>query len=208
MSLAYEISALNRRRKWRLFLKVIAPTSSMRVLDVGFSEEEFSATDNFLEKHYPHPEKVTALGIDAASRFRERYPEVTVVRYAGGAFPFADQSFDVAWSNAVIEHVGDRSRQLLFLREVRRVARRAFLTTPNRLFPVEVHTRIPLLHYLPKRLFDRCLRLLGKEWATGDYMNLLSHSSLRELLADAGIDEFQIVRNRLGGFTLDFVVIF
>ncbi len=63
------------------------------------------------------------------------------------------------WSNAVLEHVGTRDDQLLFLREVRRVGRRVFLTTPNRHFPVEVHTRTPLLHWLPKPVFERYLRL-------------------------------------------------
>ncbi len=208
MSLAHRVSAFNRQRKWSLFLREIAPTESTRVLDVGFSEEEFSAADNFLEKHYPHPEKLTALGIDTAKKFRERYPLVTVVRYSGGEFPFADKAFDVAWSNAVIEHVGDRDRQLLFLREIRRVSSRAFVTTPNRRFPVEVHTRVPLLHYLPKRQFDRCLRLMGKAWATGSYMNLLSLSDLKRLLTDAGIDDYEIFKNKLAGFTLDFVAIF
>jgi len=77
-------------------------------LDVGFSEEEFSGTDNFLERHYPYPEMITALGVDVPVTFRDRYPSVTAVHYKGGVFPFEDNQFDVAWSNAVLEHVGDR----------------------------------------------------------------------------------------------------
>ena len=66
--------------------------------------------------------------------------------------PFDDGSFDVVFSNAVIEHVGDRERQGQLVREALRVGRRVFLTTPNRWFPVEVHTRLPFVHWLPDEL--------------------------------------------------------
>jgi SAM-dependent methyltransferase len=208
MSLAYKISAANRWRKWNLFLREIAPTERTRILDVGYSENELSDTDNFLEKHHPYPENLTALGIDLPTQFRQRYPKVNVVQYPGGRFPFADQAFDLCWSNAVIEHVGDRPKQLGFLREIKRLSRRAFITTPNRFFPIEVHTRTPLLHYLPKRIFERYLAWVGKAWATGDYMYLLSLGELKALLSRAGISDYKIFRNRLAGFTMDYVVIF
>lgn len=179
----------------------------MRVLDVGYSDREISETDNFIEKYYPYQQMLTALGTESPVNFKRQYPAVKSVQYNGGTFPFADASFDVCWSNAVIEHVGGRKEQLLFLKEICRVARRAFITTPNRLFPVEVHTRTPLLHFLPQPLFERYLRLVGKEWATGSYMNLLSLSEMRGLLTEAGISEYTIVKNRLLGFVLDFIVI-
>ena len=47
-----------------------------------------------------------------------------------------DGTFDVVFSNAVIEHVGGEEEQLRFVAEALRVGRRAFITTPNRLFPV------------------------------------------------------------------------
>jgi hypothetical protein len=51
------------------------------------------------------------------------------------------------------------------------------------------------------------LRLLGKTWATGNYMNLLSLVELNKLLDAAGIKKYQIKENKLLGFTLDFVII-
>lgn len=208
LSLALRISSYNRWRKWRIFLNEMKPTEQTRILDVGFTEEEFRSTDNFIEKHYPYPEMLTGLSTTVPVTFRERYPKVSAVHYKGGRFPFEDKAFDLCWSNAVIEHVGDRDKQLSFLREIKRVSQRAFITTPNSFFPVEVHTHIPLLHYLPKNVFDKFLPLIGKGWATGDYMHLLSLHDLRSLLSDAGVSEYKIVKNRLAGFTLDFVVIF
>lgn len=208
MSIAYRISAFNRKRKWDLFLKEIVPTRDLRVLDLGFSEKEYSQTDNYIEKYYPYPEMLTALGIEMADEFKKRYPEVTAIRYNGDSFPFENKSFDVCWSNAVIEHVGNRDRQLSLLTEIKRVSKRGFITTPNKYFPVELHTRTPLLHYFPNKVFDKYLSFVGKTWATGDYMHLLSISDMKGLLSDADISEYKIFKNRLMGFTLDYVVVF
>jgi len=180
----------------------------MRVLDVGYSAFEHSNTDNFIEKNYPYPEQLTALGIDEPAEFALRYPGVKVVQYDGVDFPFEDGSFDVCWSNAVVEHVGNRDRQIKFLREIARVAKTAFITTPNRFFPIEVHTRTPFLHYLPNSLFHSYLRLIGKSWAAGDYMELLSLSDIKCLAREAELGSLRIVKNRLMGFTLDFVMLF
>lgn len=211
MSFAYKVSGYNRRRKWQTFLDEIRPTPDTTVLDVGFNETEYSTTDNYLEKHYPYRANITALGLEEPRQFSERYPEIHAVRYDGTRFPFDDGAFDVCWSNAVIEHVGRHEgrwdAQVEFLKEVKRVAGRAFVTTPNRHFPIEVHTRTPLLHWGPRRLFEAYLRRTGREWAAGDYMDLLSVADMRRLLRAAGISDYKIVRNRLFGLTLDLVVI-
>lgn len=204
---AYRVSGWNRARKWNRFTREIAPGPGTRTLDVGYTDLAFSTGDNYIEEHYPWPRQLTALGIEEPVNFSDRYPEVDVVTYDGHIFPFEDRSYDVVWSNAVIEHVGDREAQLQFLRECLRVGRRVFLTTPNRYFPVEVHTRIPFLHWLPKSVFDRFLRLVGKDYFAGDYMNLLSRNQLHDLLVEAGAPEAKIVRNRLFGPTVDFVVV-
>ncbi len=208
MSFAYRISKYNRDRKWKKFLNEICPTPLMCVLDIGFSENEYSNADNYIEKHYPYQNMLTALGVDIPDKFKKRYPNVHAVHYDGRAFPFEDKVFDVAWSNAVIEHVGNRDNQLAFLKEIKRVSNQAFITTPNRYFPVEVHTRTPFLHYLPKAIFDKYLTLIGKKWASGEYMYLLSLKDIKMLLAKAGITDFRILKSKIAGFAIDFVIIF
>lgn len=206
MSLAYKISAFNRQRKWKTFLGLFPLQPQNTILDLGFTAKEYSNTDNYLEKNYPYPEKITALGIDDPKEFSERYPKIKALNYNGGIFPLDTQSFDIGWSNAVIEHVGNRKAQLIFIKEIKRVAKRGFITTPNRYFPIEVHTRVPLLHFLPKPLFYSFLKLIGKTWATGNYMNLLSLSDIKQLLKDADINDYRIIKNKFFGFTLDFII--
>jgi hypothetical protein len=79
----------------------------------------------------------------------------------------------------VVEHVGDVERQRQFVSEALRVGRRVFVTTPNRWFPIEVHTRLPLVHWLPKEQADRAYELTGKGWARDNH--LLGPSGLRAL---------------------------
>jgi SAM-dependent methyltransferase len=208
MSLAYRVSAYNRNRKWKLFCRHFPPEPENSILDVGFSDQEYSSTDNYLEKHYPYPGQITALGIDEPREFGGRYPQVRAVHYDGSDFPFGDKSFDIVWSNAVLEHVGEREEQLKFLKEIKRTAKHGFITTPNRHFPVEIHTRLPFVHWLPKSWFDRILRFLGKDWAGGSYMHLLSRKELENLLKQADFGSYKLYHNRLGGIALDFVVVF
>ncbi len=207
MSLAYKISAWNRQRKWERFLEHFHPTHEMTILDIGFNATEYSDTDNYLEKHYPYPKQITALGIDDPTVFQKKYPDVQAIQYDGKVFPFKDGTFDIAWSNAVLEHVGSFDDQVAFLKEIARTSTHGFITTPNKRFPIEVHTRVPLLHWLPKRWFDAFLRVIGKTWATGKYMELLTKRQLKRALNEAGIASYTIYHNRLCGCTLDFVVI-
>jgi len=187
MRLVDAVSLRSRRRKLRLLLDELQPTATTTVLDVGADEVGFGgeggesgcSTHNFFEEHYPWPGQVTALGLHDGARFRERYPAVAYVQGDACALPFPDDAFDIVFSNAVIEHVGGRERQQAFVREAVRVGRRIFLTTPNRWFPLEVHTRLPVVHWLPDRAAHRAYDLAGKGFAKENH--LLGPGDLRSL---------------------------
>jgi SAM-dependent methyltransferase len=204
---AIQISTKNRQKKYQYFLEQMQPDKDTKILDVGFTDDDPYPGINFLERNYPYRENITALGIEDGPKFKKNFPEVKVVLYDGDVFPFADKEFDIAWSNAVIEHVGGYDKQVLFLSELLRTSKSIFITTPNRWFPVEVHTRLPFLHYLPKKYFDKLLKVIGKGWAAGDYMNLLSISDLKKMLKQLNINNYTIKRNKKFFATMDFVLI-
>jgi SAM-dependent methyltransferase len=184
MTLADAISLRSRRRKLRLFLEEMRPGPETSVLDVGADELGFGdapacATMNFFEELYPWQERITAVGLHDGGAFRRRYPHVRYVQGDACALPFGDGEFDLYFSNAVIEHVGGEERQRAFVTEALRVARRVFVTTPNRWFPLEVHTRLPFVHWLPERAADRAYELARKEWAKENH--LLGPADLRRL---------------------------
>ena len=184
MRLVDAVSLRSRKRKLRLLLEELQPTASTSVLDVGadelgFGEGDGCGTLNFLEEMYPWPERITALGLHEGEGFSARYPRTRYVQGDACALPFGDGEFDIVFSNAVVEHVGGRDRQRAMVSEAVRVGRRVFLTTPNRWFPLEVHTRLPLVHWLPDSLSHRAYRALGKEFATENH--LLSRRELASL---------------------------
>jgi SAM-dependent methyltransferase len=133
---------------------------------------------------------VTAVGIDDASFLPAQYPGVRFVQADGLNLPFGGGAFDVVHAAAVIEHVGSFARQCAFLRECSRVARRAvFVTTPNRWFPVEFHTVLPLVHWLPKPMFRGVMRRTGRGFfAQEANLNLMTARELGR--AAAGIEGF------------------
>jgi SAM-dependent methyltransferase len=205
--ITYKISLFNRKRKYNDFINIFLPTPETNILDVGYNDDEYRDTENFLERNYPYPSKITALGIMEPKNFNRSYPEVRTVSYDGNIFPFKDKEFDICWCNAVLEHVGNFDKQVLFIKELIRTGKSVFFTTPNRLFPVEIHNRMPLLHYLPKKLFDKIMILLKKPIWTGDNLNLLSYGKLKKLLQVAGAVNYTIMRNKIFWFTLDFTII-
>ena len=167
---ASRVSMRSRERKLQLFLELLRPGPATTVVDVGVTDAPFGAgsTDNFFEARYPWPERITGVGQTELERFAAAFPSVRAVRADGRALPFADREFDLGFSNAVVEHVaGGREGQQRFVHELCRVARQVFVTTPNRFFPIEVHTLLPFVHWLPRRArervipFDDVLDLLG-----------------------------------------------
>jgi len=208
-SIAEKISLWNRTRKYRYFENNIRFTSETTVLDVGFMNKTGNyPAMNYLEKHYPYPQHITALGINGKDVFCRDHPLVRAVLYDGVNFPFGDKQFDIGWSNAVIEHVaGGGVGQLHFLKELLRTCKVVCFTTPNKHFPIELHTQLPFLHWLPQRIYDQILNRLGKPWADSRNINLLTKRQVTELCKAAGAKKIKIKGNRLCGFVMDYIVI-
>ena len=143
MRLVDAVSLRSRRRKLRLFLDELRPTPATTVLDVGADEVGFGAdgghtgcaTHNFFEELYPWPGRITALGLHDGAGFRSHYPQIPYVSGDACALPFPDQAFDVVFSNAVIEHVGDIGRQRQFVAEALRVGPAGVHHDPEPLVP-------------------------------------------------------------------------
>jgi hypothetical protein len=189
----------SRRRRFRIFMREMRPTPFDRVLDIGAGEGEGRGV-NFFEEYYPWRGQITAVALADLPLFRRAYPDVTLVIADGRRMPFPDRSFDIAFSNAVIEHVGSEKDQRAFVAEACRVADRVFLSTPSRWFPVDSHTMIPFAHLLPLRLRNAIYRLFGRSsYASEKALRLIGGRELRRLVPEGR--KARIIRQRSLGMT-------
>jgi Methyltransferase domain len=104
------------------------------LLDAAGSDVEITLINTSqieLGEVYPHPGLIYSVG--DARDMRE----------------FQTKSFDVVFSNSVIEHVGNYADQALMAQEVQRLGKRYFIQTPNFYFPIEPHFVFPAFHWLP-----------------------------------------------------------
>jgi hypothetical protein len=189
-SLAVRLAGRQRGEMYRRFLAAAAVAPGDAVLDVGVTADRSYASSNYLEAWHPQKADIVATGIDDAAFLETLYPGVRFLVASGLALPFADRAFEVVHSSAVIEHVGAFERQCALIAECCRVARRAvFMTTPNRWFPVEFHTVLPLVHWLPKPAFRALMRASGRDFFADEAnLNLMTP---RELAAAAArVDGF------------------
>jgi len=122
------------------FERIMKPSRRTRILDVGGRPEIWHFTTS-------QPD-VTFLNLPG-----EINPgHANQIAGDGCLLPFVENAFDIVFSNSVIEHVGTRADQQRFADEAKRVGNKYWIQTPNRRFPFELHSMLPLVHYLPQKL--------------------------------------------------------
>jgi Methyltransferase domain len=126
--------------------------------------------------------------------------------------PFSDRSFDLAFSNSTIEHVGAWEDQQAFARELRRVGKRVYCQTPARSFFFEPHYFTPFVvwfRFLLKRYwFVRYFTYYGLRWKPSreqvkdfqSHLRLLSYAEMQQLFPDCAIR-----RERFLGMTKAYI---
>jgi hypothetical protein len=180
-SLGERLTIAARDRIYDDFMRYCRPAPDDTILDIGVSDVVNDAA-NMLERKYPHPDRITALGLGEGAEFRAAFPKTAYIRIEPNQrLPFADKSFTIATSNAVLEHVGSPSHQAFFVSELMRVARKVFVSVPHRYFPVEHHTGIPFLHFWDRSFATACRYLDKSEWADERNLILMSRTRLRSL---------------------------
>lgn len=183
----------------------MCPRPSSLVLDVGATPDKTLPESNFFERYYPYKKRLVVTSIEDASFLQNQYPGIIFVRTEKMELPFADNTFDIVFCSAVLEHVGCRFEQKHFIEELLRVAKYFFIVTPNRYFPVEFHTLLPFIHWLPQYLHQSILTKLGlKFWSQTENLNLLDTKDLLNLFQRN--NSVQIVRQRLLGICTNLIV--
>jgi SAM-dependent methyltransferase len=196
-----------RRRRFAFFrslLNKVKPPAS--ILDVGGTQQFW----DLMLMESPVDVNVTLLNLSAQTTNSARF-----TRLAGDARDlsrFEAKSFDVVFSNSVIEHLGPHFEdQKRMADEIRRVGKRYFIQTPNRYFFLEPHFLTPGFQFLPlgvriwlvssfnvgwyKRIPDKAAARREVESVL-----LLSTKQVRQLFPEA-----KIYREKLFGLTKSII---
>lgn len=193
------MTARSRARRYERFVDLMRPGHESTILDVGVMDSAWRSS-NFLEASYPWRERITAVALQPADHFERQFPQVRLVIADGRALPFENGQFDIGFSNAVVEHVGSRADQRRFISELVRTCRRVFIATPNAGFPVDPHTLLPFVHWLPRRLRHPLLHATRNgRWASEVALNPLTEGALIGLFP-TGTNP-RVIRQRLLGMT-------
>lgn len=121
-----------------------------KLLDIGTGNGEIA---NYLGQYYD----VTSIDVYDQRQVSASYHFEKV---KNEIIPLHDNSMDIVISNHVIEHTTDAKKHLSEIYRVLKKDGVAYLATPNRLWPFEVHYKIWLLHYLPYSWFHHLLKRL------------------------------------------------
>jgi hypothetical protein len=205
-------STMRRRRAAplaRLIERIYLEKGHCSIADLGGTERYWNVLDPaFLRRHAC---RITLVNLSTppiknAVVFDSRRDDVTAVATD-------DNSFDIVHSNSVLEHLGDWRHMLMFSAEVRRLAPRYFVQTPNFWFPWEPHFGTLFFHYLPRPMqlsllqardlgfFTRCADL-SDAIAAIDSIRLLDAKMMRYLFPEA-----RIVREKFFGLTKSLIAI-
>lgn len=193
-SLPVRIAAYQRKKMYNLFLELTRVSQTESILDVGVTSDQSYEASNYLEAWYPYKDRITAVGLDDASFLETKYEGLKFVKANGLNLPFEDNSFDYAHSSAVLEHVGDIANQNRLIKELYRVAKKGiFVTTPNRWFPVEFHTVLPLVHWLPKTVFRSILSKTPYSFfSKEENLNLLTPKEVKKIMQASTHSEIDV----------------
>jgi hypothetical protein len=197
-----------RKRRFALFRSLTDRLPRpLRIIDVG-------GTENYWQKMGFLVEEGVEVSIVNLSQSSTNFKNLK--SYAGDArnlSQFKSNTFDIAFSNSVIEHVGNFNDQQSMVNEMRRLAPRLYLQTPSRYFPLEPHFLFPFFQFLPVRARVWLLMHFQLGWyprfsdrklatETAKSIRLMTYNELRILFPMANI-----YREKFLGFTKSFVVV-
>lgn len=93
-------------------------------------------------------------------------------------------SSDLIVSNATIEHVGSRKKQIQMIKNIIKLTKKVFIIiTPNRYYPIDFHSKIPLIHWFPKKIHRWILKKIGmKDLSKEKNLNILSIKDIESMM--------------------------
>lgn len=147
-----------RKRRFAFFISLLSRLERpVSILDIGGTEEYWKMMLADRDDRI----FITLLNLNQVTVMS---PNMTSVAGDARDIQVKDKSFDIVFSNSVIEHVGNYQDQSRMANEVVRLGRRYFIQTPNKYFPLEPHFLFPFFQFLPVGARVRLLQRFDLGW--------------------------------------------
>ena len=201
----------NSRAKFFNFIKSKVNFKNINsYLDVGTTEDEHHESSNYLNKKFDFIKKHNSISDQKIknNRFSNILQKTITGNFSQNEIDTIRSDFVI--SNATIEHVGSFDNQEKMIDNMIKLSNKIIvIQTINRFFPIETHTKLPFLHFLPKKIHRIILKLLGyKYYSLEENLNLLSYYEMINILKkfENKID-YKIYRIFTFGFFSNILVI-
>jgi len=201
-------------KKRKEIIKIINDLSKDKnlfdVLDVGTTEDTNHESSNIIIKNLRYFKVFKSISIQKINSnfFKEKLTKSITQDFS--CSEIEKFKSDVVIANATIEHVGNIINQVKMCKNISLLANKYFIIiTPNRYHPLEFHSKLPLIHWLPKKIFRKILLLLGMSYfAYEKNLNLLDKTDLHKILANFSKKiNYKIYNIKFLGFVSNFFVI-
>ena len=164
-----------------------------QIIDIG-TTPVLSIHENFFLNHYKYKNNITCLSNQNLGNLKKKFPKLKTIQGDGRNTKLPDNSYDIVISNATLEHVGNFKNQCKFVSELYRIAKKkCIIATPNRYYPIDTHTMLPFIHWLPKQIHRKILNFLKYDFlAKEKNLNLVSEKDLKKICKFNNIKNYKI----------------
>tara|TARA_B100000035_G_C20962182_1_gene537090 strand:- start:517 stop:1185 length:669 start_codon:yes stop_codon:yes gene_type:complete len=178
------------------------------ILDIG-TTPVILKHENYFLNHYKFKDKITCLSNQNLEKLKSVYPNLKTILGDGRDTGLNENQFDITLSNATLEHVGSYEQQKSFVKEMNRVSKKkSIIITPNRYYPLDTHTMLPFIHWLPKKIHRKLLKIFKYDFLSLEKnLNLLSTKDLIKICSDLNITNYHIQSINFMGFKSNLILI-
>ena len=187
----------NRIKIYRIFEENTNFDENTNIIDVG-TTPILDEHENIIFHHYKWKKNITGFSNQDCSILKKVFKESNFILGDARDIKLKDNSFDISFCSATIEHIGSYLNQKKLISELIRISKNnIFITTPNRNFPMDFHTKLPLVHLLPKSIHRKILSFFGlKYFAEEKNLNLLNTNEIKQICSELNIKNYKILYNK------------
>ena len=201
----------NRREKFFNFMKSKINFRELNsYLDIGTTQDESHKSSNYLNKKFDFIKLHKS--ISDQKILDKRFSSV-LQKSITSSFSMEEISLfksDFVIANATIEHVGSLENQLKMLQNMISLTKKVMvIQTIYRFFPIDTHTKLPLIHLLPKEMHRKIIKFLGYDYySLEENLNMLGMKDMENILNNYNhFINFKIYKIRTFGLVSNILAI-